>query len=304
MSNNSPIPANNGAVVTISQIIKAVMSSAAEVGLGALFINCREAIPACHTLKAMGHEHPPKPMQTDKTTAHGVITNNIASKRLKSMDMKLHWLRCRIAQKKSPLLATRTQQPRQLRNKTPCGNPPQGGPWDLLDTKTQTRTFLKPTKQKYIRSKGVLDLPTGITKLKNLQTHLRTQIPISTFHVVNSVPTFSPDGYPATVHVNNHNSITTISTLPMSSHCLTWSSLEIAVLSYGGLYMTIAAYHSWGELIYHLFGTALLRSIFVLFSAVSVEKLSLLCCNNSARIASLSVAVQRLSRYRAVPLTS
>ena len=99
MSNDSPIPANNGAIVTIYQIIKSVMSSAAEAELGALFINCREAIPARHTLNAMGHKQPPTPMQTDKMTVHGVVTNNIASKRLKSMDMTLHWLRCRIAQK-------------------------------------------------------------------------------------------------------------------------------------------------------------------------------------------------------------
>ena len=99
MSNNSPIPANNGAVVTISQIIKAVMSSAAEAILGDIFINCREVIPARHAIKAMEHKQPPTPMQTDNTTAHGVVTNNIASKRLKSMDMKLHWLRCKISQK-------------------------------------------------------------------------------------------------------------------------------------------------------------------------------------------------------------
>ena len=37
MSNNSTITANNGDVVTISQIIKAVMSSAAEAELGDLF---------------------------------------------------------------------------------------------------------------------------------------------------------------------------------------------------------------------------------------------------------------------------
>ena len=99
MSNDSPIPANNGAVVTISQIIKSLITSAAEAELGALFINCREAILARHALKAMGYEQPPTPMQNDNTTAHGVVTNNIAIKRLKSMEMKLHWLRCRIPQK-------------------------------------------------------------------------------------------------------------------------------------------------------------------------------------------------------------
>ena len=99
MSDDSAVPPNNGSVLTISQIIKAVMSSAAEAELGALFINCREAISARHALETMGHEQPPTPIKNDNTTALGVVTNNIASKQIKSMDTKLHWLRCRIAQK-------------------------------------------------------------------------------------------------------------------------------------------------------------------------------------------------------------
>ena len=58
MSNDSTDPPNNGAVLTIAQIIKNVMSSAAEAELGALFINCREAVPARHTLEEMGHKQP------------------------------------------------------------------------------------------------------------------------------------------------------------------------------------------------------------------------------------------------------
>ena len=100
MSNNDAIISNNGAVLTVSQIIKAVMSSATEAELGSLFINCREEIPARHALEIMGHKQPPTTVQTDNTTDLGVVNKNIASKRLKSMDMKLHWLRCRIAQKK------------------------------------------------------------------------------------------------------------------------------------------------------------------------------------------------------------
>jgi hypothetical protein len=46
MSNNNTISSNNGAILTILQIIKVVMSSAAEAEIGALYINCREAIPA------------------------------------------------------------------------------------------------------------------------------------------------------------------------------------------------------------------------------------------------------------------
>jgi hypothetical protein len=67
------------------------MSSAAEAELGALYINCREAIPTHHTLKFMGHPQPPTPMQTDNTNALGVVNNNII-KKLKAMDMKYPWL--------------------------------------------------------------------------------------------------------------------------------------------------------------------------------------------------------------------
>jgi len=45
MSTNSEFPANNGAVLVITQIIKDVMSSAAEAEIGAMFVNARKAIP-------------------------------------------------------------------------------------------------------------------------------------------------------------------------------------------------------------------------------------------------------------------
>ena len=67
--------------------------------------------------------------------------------------------------------------------------------------------------------------------------------------------------------------------------------------------MAIAAYNSWGELIYHLSKTDMLRSIFVLFLAIISKTLSSLCYNNAARIESLLVAGQHLLIYRAVPLT-
>ena len=71
------------------------MSSAAEAELRALFVSFQEAIPARNTLEEMGHKQPPTPKQTDNTTALYVVTNNLASKRLKSIDMRLHWLRFR-----------------------------------------------------------------------------------------------------------------------------------------------------------------------------------------------------------------
>ena len=98
LSKNSSNPHNNGAVLIVSQIITAVMSSAAEADLGALYINFREAIPARHMLITMGHPHPPTPMQTGNTTDLGVVKNTIYPWRTKSMDMRFHWTRFRKVQ--------------------------------------------------------------------------------------------------------------------------------------------------------------------------------------------------------------
>ena len=70
---NTNTPPNNGAVMTIAQIIKPIMSSAAEAELAAFFINCQEAVPARQSLEEMGHKQPPTLVQTDNTTAHGVV---------------------------------------------------------------------------------------------------------------------------------------------------------------------------------------------------------------------------------------
>jgi hypothetical protein len=98
MSSDTPCPHNNGAVLSIAQIIKAVMSLAVKAKIGALYINYWEAVTACHTLEFLGHPQPPTPIQTDNTTALGVINNNLM-KKLKAMDMKYHWLWDRISQK-------------------------------------------------------------------------------------------------------------------------------------------------------------------------------------------------------------
>eukprot|EP00804_Cyclotella_cryptica_P012662 CCRYP_016930-RA/>CCRYP_016930-RA protein AED:0.29 eAED:0.23 QI:0/0/0/1/0/0/2/0/396 len=62
-------PRNNGAILTLAQIIKPVMSSAAEAELGALYINARETIPQRHLLNELGHPQPPTPIQIDNSTA-------------------------------------------------------------------------------------------------------------------------------------------------------------------------------------------------------------------------------------------
>jgi hypothetical protein len=49
-------------------------------------------------LTEMGHPQPPTPIQTDNSTAEGVINNKIQPKRTKAMDVRFNWLRCREAQ--------------------------------------------------------------------------------------------------------------------------------------------------------------------------------------------------------------
>ena len=98
MSSDVANPHNNGAVLNIAQLIKAVMSSAAETELGALYINAREAVPMRQLLTEMGHAQPSTPIQTDNSTACGVVNNNIQPRGTKAMDMRFHWLRNREAQ--------------------------------------------------------------------------------------------------------------------------------------------------------------------------------------------------------------
>ena len=81
----------------MAQIIKAVMSSAAESELGALFINAREAVHTRNTLGEMGHPQPPTPIQTDSSAANEVVNTKVQPKKTKPMDTRFHWLGCRMA---------------------------------------------------------------------------------------------------------------------------------------------------------------------------------------------------------------
>ena len=56
MSSNTTFPANHGAIHNMAQVIKAVMSSAGEAELGALYINAKFAAPI-HSWKWDTHNH-------------------------------------------------------------------------------------------------------------------------------------------------------------------------------------------------------------------------------------------------------
>ena len=94
LSENVPFPPNNGAIHNVAEIIKAVMSSAAEAELGSLFINAKKGVKERIILEGIGHPQPPTPMQTDNSTAaEGIINSRVQPKRTKAMDMRFYWLR-------------------------------------------------------------------------------------------------------------------------------------------------------------------------------------------------------------------
>jgi hypothetical protein len=68
MAGKEEIPTNNGAVLNMPQIIRAVMSSIAEAELRALFINDKTAVSMRRTLKELGHPQTQTPIQTDNST--------------------------------------------------------------------------------------------------------------------------------------------------------------------------------------------------------------------------------------------
>ncbi len=99
LSSNIANPPNNGAILNIAQIIDAVMSSAAEAELGALFINAQEAVHIRRILTELGHPQPKTLIQTNNSTAKGVINLTIQPKWTKSMDICFEWLKDREAKK-------------------------------------------------------------------------------------------------------------------------------------------------------------------------------------------------------------
>jgi len=89
----------NGPVLVTASIIKAVLSSAAEAELGALFYNAKEGSQIRNILNDLGHKQPPTPIQADNACAVGIANDSIKMKRSKAMDMRFFWVRDRVQQK-------------------------------------------------------------------------------------------------------------------------------------------------------------------------------------------------------------
>ena len=100
LTNKNDEDFNNGAILTLSSIIKHVMSSASEAELAALYYGCKQAAPIRVTLEEMGHPQPaPTPVTTDNITAQGLTMGTMTPKASKSNDQRFNWLKCRNAQR-------------------------------------------------------------------------------------------------------------------------------------------------------------------------------------------------------------
>jgi hypothetical protein len=95
VSKNNPFLKHNEPILSISQIMKFVMSSATEAELGALYTTAKEMVPLQQTLIEIGWPQPCTPIQTDNSTAVGITNLTIVPQKTKSMDLCLWWLCCR-----------------------------------------------------------------------------------------------------------------------------------------------------------------------------------------------------------------
>jgi hypothetical protein len=95
---DEPPPPINGAVNVICNILRVVVSSAAEAEMAGLFHNAKEAVALRIALQEMGHEQPPTPIVTDNSTAAGIANDTVKQKQSKSIDMRFYWMRDRTKQ--------------------------------------------------------------------------------------------------------------------------------------------------------------------------------------------------------------
>jgi hypothetical protein len=98
LSEDDPIPHNNGPLLYIARVTRSVCSSALEAEMGALYIVAQEMVPLRNMLNEIGWKQPRSPIQINNSTATGCVNKTIVIKRLKAIKMRLDWLRCREAQ--------------------------------------------------------------------------------------------------------------------------------------------------------------------------------------------------------------
>jgi hypothetical protein len=89
VSRNDTFPKHNRPVLSISQTMKFVMSSAAKAELGTLYTTAKEMAPLRQTLIKTSWPQPCMSIQMDNSTATGITNLTIVLQKTKSMDLRL-----------------------------------------------------------------------------------------------------------------------------------------------------------------------------------------------------------------------
>jgi hypothetical protein len=82
----------NGVFFTLCSILCFVVTSVAEVKLGSLFLNCKQATIFHLTFEEMGHPQPPIPINWDDSTAVGIANNTVKCQHSRAMEMRFFWV--------------------------------------------------------------------------------------------------------------------------------------------------------------------------------------------------------------------
>mmetsp|Transcript_31451 Transcript_31451/g.45870 ORF Transcript_31451/g.45870 Transcript_31451/m.45870 type:complete len:210 (-) Transcript_31451:50-679(-) len=91
-------PPPNGLVHTVCEVIRNMMSSAAEAEIGALYVNTCKGEELRLAPKEMGHPQPPTPVMTDNFTTCGIVNKMVKQRRTRAIDMRFYWVRDRCTQ--------------------------------------------------------------------------------------------------------------------------------------------------------------------------------------------------------------
>ena len=89
---------HTGRVITVSGMLKHVVSSAAEAQTGSLFITYKEGTICRNKLHDMGHPQPPTLITTDNTISSGILNRTVKQKRTRSMNVRFCWVADRFGQ--------------------------------------------------------------------------------------------------------------------------------------------------------------------------------------------------------------
>jgi hypothetical protein len=91
-------PPHNGAIRTVSSIMRNIMASATEAELGDVFQNACDGVPLRIALEEMGHPQAATPLQTDNACAAGITNEMVKQRCSKATDMRFYKICDRINQ--------------------------------------------------------------------------------------------------------------------------------------------------------------------------------------------------------------